>query len=178
MEAPVDDDGPGVVAKLLMQHRGVLTAYLLAALRDPHDAEDLLQEVSLAATSSWRQYDPSTPFLPWAREIARRRVLDFAGRRARRPALLDPEVLARLDVASARLEAEPLEPRREALRRCLDGLGGHARRALESRYDERLAVEEIAKRAGRTVQATYALLKRAKETLRACVARRLAAEGR
>jgi len=172
------NDGAARVAGLLMRHRGSLLAYLLAALRDPHDAEDLLQDVSLAATSSWRQYDPATPFLPWAREIARRRVLDFAGRRARRPALLDPEVLARLDVAAARLDAEAVEPRRDALRRCLEGLGPHARRVLELRYDERLDVEDVASRAGRTPQATYALLKRAKEALRDCVARRLAAEGR
>src|SRR5262245_39344456 len=135
------DDGPAQVARLLMRHRGVLFAYLLAAVRDPHEAEDLLQDVSLAATTSWRQYDPAGPFLPWAREIARRRMLDFVGRRARRPALLDPEVLARLDVAAARLDAEAVEPRREALRRCLEGLGGHVRRVLELRYDERLGVE-------------------------------------
>ena len=176
MELP--DDGPGRVARLLMRHRGILFAYLLAALRNPHDAEDLLQDVSLAATSSWTQYDPDTPFLPWAREIARRRVLDFAGRRARRPALLDPDVLARLDVAAARLDPDPVEPRRDALRRCLEKLGGHASRVLELRYYERLGVEDVATRAGRTVQATYAMLKRAKEALRDCVARRLAAEGR
>ena len=174
----LQDGGPGRVARLLMRHRGVLFAYLLAALRNPHDAEDLLQDVSLAATSSWSQYDPDTPFLPWAREIARRRVLDFAGRRARRPALLDPEVLARLDVAAARLDAEPVEPRRLALRSCLEKLGAHVRQVLELRYDERLDVEAVADRAGRTVQATYAMLKRAKEALRDCVARRMAAEGR
>lgn len=176
MELP--DDGPGRVARLLMRHRGALLAYLWAALRDPHDAEDLLQDVSLAATGSWNQYDPSTPFMPWAREIARRRILDFVGRRARRPALLDPEVLARLEVAAARLDPEPQEPRRDALRRCLDGLGEHVRRVLELRYDERLDVEDVATRAGRTTQATYAILKRAKESLRDCVARRLASEAR
>jgi RNA polymerase sigma-70 factor, ECF subfamily len=174
----IRDDGPARVARLLMRHRGVLFAYLIAALRNPHDAEDLLQDVSLAATSSWSQYDPETPFLPWAREIARRRVLDFAGRRARRPALLDPEVLARLEVAAARLDPETLEPRRFALRSCLEKLGAHTRQILELRYDERLDVDAIAARAGRTLQATYAILKRAKEALRDCVARRLASESR
>jgi RNA polymerase sigma-70 factor (ECF subfamily) len=172
------ENGAARVAALLMRHRGALFAYLLAALRDPHDAEDLLQDVSLAATSSWSQYDPATPFMPWAREIARRRILDFAGKRARRPALLDPEVLARLDVAAARLDAEPEEPRRDALRRCLEGLGARVRRVLELRYDERLGVDEVAARAGRSLQATYAILKRSKESLRDCVARRLATEGR
>ncbi len=174
----IRDDGPARVAQLLMRHRGVLFAYLLAALRNPHDAEDLLQDVSLAATSSWSQYDPATPFLPWAREIARRRILDYAGKRARRPALLDPEVLARLDVAAARLDPHADEPRRDALRRCLEGLGERVRRVLELRYDERLGVGDVAGRSGRSVQATYALLKRTKELLRDCVARRLASEGR
>jgi RNA polymerase sigma-70 factor (ECF subfamily) len=175
--SPERGDGPAHVAQLLMRHRTSLLAYLLAALRNPHDAEDLLQDVALAATSSWAQYDPATPFLPWAREIARRRILDFAGKRVRRPALLDPEVLARLDVAAARLDAEAPQPRSEALRRCLEGLGGHVRQVLALRYDERLDVGDVARRAGRTTQATYAILKRAKELLRDCVARRLASEG-
>ena len=170
-------DGPARVAQLLMRHRTSLLAYLIAALRNPHDAEDLLQDVALAATSSWAQYDLETPFMPWAREIARRRILDFAGKRARRPALLAPEVLARLEAAAAALDDERIESRRDALRLCLDGLGSHVRRVLDLRYDERLDVPGVADRSGRTVQATYAILKRAKEALRDCVMRRLAAEG-
>lgn len=167
------------VTQLLMKHRMELYAYLMAAVRNPHDAEDLLQDVSLAASTSWAQYQPGTPFTAWAREIARRRVLDFAKRRNRRAALLEPEVLERLDQASVRLEAEqPIDPHRDALRACLTKVDGDARRVLELRYGEKHEVSKIARLIGRTVQASYAILKRTKEMLRDCVARRITSEPR
>jgi RNA polymerase sigma factor (sigma-70 family) len=160
------EQGQALVARELMRHRTQLHAYLLAAVRNPHDAEDLLQEVSLAASGSWAQWRPDGPFLPWAREIARRRILDFAKKRDRRHALLDPAVLAALEAAAATLDAERPEPRREALRKCMDGLDG----------PDRADVPRIAGELGRTVQATYAILKRTKLILRDCVERRLASE--
>ena len=66
-EPPIE--GQALIASLLMRHRTELFAYLIAAVRNPHDAEDLLQDVSLAASTSWAQYRPGTPFLAWAREI-------------------------------------------------------------------------------------------------------------
>jgi RNA polymerase sigma-70 factor (ECF subfamily) len=167
-------EGPARVTQLLMKHRAELFAYLMAAVRNLHDAEDLLQDVSLAASASWSQYRPGTPFLPWAREIARRRLLHYGKRRGRRPALLEPEVLEQLDRAAVESE-EPLDPRRDALRRCLEELGSRGRRILEMRYGEKLEVPRIADLLGRTVQAAYALLKRTKQVLRECVERRLSA---
>lgn len=167
-------EGPARVAGLLMRYRTDLYAYLLAAVRNHHDAEDLLQEVSLAATRSWEQYQEGTNFRAWAREIARRRILDHAKRSERRAALLDPEVLQRLEAAAVEVEeAEPAELRREALRRCLESVRGLPRRVLDLRYEQRLEVPGIAAAIGRTVQGTYALLKRVRQSLRECADRRL-----
>jgi RNA polymerase sigma-70 factor (ECF subfamily) len=171
--------GQARVTQLLMKHRTDLHAYLLASVRNPHDAEDLLQDVSLAASVAWAQYRPGTPFTAWAREIARRRVLDFAKRRSRRAALLEPSVLESLDHAATRLEEErPTESHRDALRACLSKVDGDARRVLELRYGEKLDVSRIAKAIGRSVQASYAILKRTKELLRDCVERRFMGEPR
>lgn len=167
-------EGQALIASLLMRHRTELFAYLLASVRNPHDAEDLLQDVSLAASSSWAQYRPGTPFLAWAREIARRRILDYGKRMSRRHALLEPEVLEALDAAAVAVEAEqPLEPRRDALRVCLTKVGGDARRILELRYAEKADVSRISREVGRTVQASYAILKRTKQLLRECIDRRV-----
>ncbi|MFN3485808.1 MAG: sigma-70 family RNA polymerase sigma factor [Planctomycetota bacterium] len=175
MTEPADSDGPARVTRLLMKHRAEIFAYLMAAVRNLHDAEDLLQDVSLAASASWSQYRPGSPFLPWAREIARRRVLNYAKRLARRPALLEPEVLEQLDRAASAAGEESPDPRRSALHRCLEDLGTRGRRVLEMRYSEKLEVARIADALGRTVQATYAILKRTKQVLRDCVHRRLSA---
>lgn len=170
-DAPVE--GQALIASLLMRHRTELFAYLIAAVRNPHDAEDLLQDVSLAASTSWAQYRPGTPFLAWAREIARRRILDYGKRMSRRHALLEPEVLEALDAAAIELEAEPVEPRRDALRGCLSKVGGDARKILELRYADKADIPRISREVGRTVQASYAILKRTKQLLRECIDRRL-----
>ena len=167
-------EGQALIASLLMRHRTELFAYLLAAVRNAHDAEDLLQDMSLAASSSWAQYRPGTPFMAWAREISRRRVLDYGRRAGRRHALLEPEVLEALDAASVAVEADqPLEPRRDALRQCLTKVGGDARRILELRYGDKADVPRISREVGRTVQASYAILKRTKQLLKECIDRRL-----
>jgi RNA polymerase sigma-70 factor (ECF subfamily) len=167
-------EGQALIAQLLMKHRTPLFAYLLASVRNAHDAEDLLQDVSLAASTSWAQYRPGTPFLAWAREIARRRILDYGKRQGRRPALLEPEVLEALDAAATAVDAEqPAEPRRDALRECLAKVDGDARRILELRYAEKLEVGRIAGALGRSVQGAYAVLKRTKQLLRECIDRRL-----
>ena len=167
-------EGQALIAQLLMKHRSELFAYLIAATRNPHDAEDLLQDVSLAASTSWGQYKPGTPFLAWAREIARRRILDYGKKQSRRFALMEPDVLEALDAAAVAVEAEqPLEPRRDALRQCLTKVGGDARRILELRYGEKRDVSRVAELVGRSVQASYAILKRTKLLLRECIDRRL-----
>jgi RNA polymerase sigma-70 factor, ECF subfamily len=177
IEAPgfeAEAEGPARVAALLMRHRTDLLAYLLAAVRNPHDAEDILQEVCVAATRSWTQYREGTPFTAWAREIARRRVLEYGRATRKRPALLDPDVLARLDEVASEMEAaEPADARKDALRECLAGLGGVAHRVVELRYRARHAVPEVAASIGRTLHATYAILKRTRQALRECVERRM-----
>jgi RNA polymerase sigma-70 factor (ECF subfamily) len=101
-------------------------------------------------------------------------VLDYGRRMSRRHALLEPEVLEALDGAAVAMEAEaPLEPRRDALRLCLTKVGGDARRILELRYADKADVPRIAREVGRSVQASYAILKRTKLLLRECIDRRL-----
>jgi RNA polymerase sigma-70 factor (ECF subfamily) len=101
-------------------------------------------------------------------------VLDYGRRMSRRHALLEPEVLEALDAAAVDVEAEqPLEPRRDALRSCLGKVGGDARRILELRYGDKADVSRISREVGRTVQASYAILKRTKQLLRDCIDRRL-----
>src|SRR3990172_9340434 len=76
---------------LLMKPRAALYAYLFVCVRDHHEAEDLLQDVSVAVMESIGQLRDEEGFLPWAREIARRRVLARRRSSARlRP--VDPEM--------------------------------------------------------------------------------------
>jgi RNA polymerase sigma-70 factor (ECF subfamily) len=189
MLSPVDvlavqaDVGSGVlpaslkVARLLDQHRTSLYGYILACVRNHADADDILQTVSVAVTESISRLHDEAGFLPWAREIARRRIL--AHRRGqRREQFLDPVLLTRLAEAADRVEqANPEEDQRAALEQCLETLPPNSRRLIEMRYDGSVAdMNQLADRLGRTVQSVYAHVKRIKMALRDCVARRRARE--
>ncbi|MEM9283175.1 MAG: sigma-70 family RNA polymerase sigma factor, partial [Verrucomicrobiota bacterium] len=163
------------IAQMLIEHRATLLGYLLSCVRHHADAEDLFQEVSLAATRSASDLRDRDGFLPWAREIARRRVLAHY-RKSKRLTPIDPELATRLaETASAMDALQKVPARIEALHACLDALPAETRKLVALRYeDTSRPVESIAEQFGRTVQATYAILKRSRLLLRDCVTQKLA----
>lgn len=167
-----------VMSRLLMQHRAKLYAYILACVRDHGDTEEIMQTVAVAVMESSEQLRDEEGFVPWAREIARRRVLEHQ-RRSRREIALDPEMMETLDGAAARLDCAGQEEdrRREALLACLEELPPSSREVLAMRYDGTSA-QEMSNRMGRSVQAVYAQVKRLKALLRECSERRLTLEAR
>jgi RNA polymerase sigma-70 factor (ECF subfamily) len=165
------------LAQLLMKHRTALYAYIFAGVRNHVDAEDVLQNVSLAVVESSTQLPDAAGFLPWALEIARRRLLKHY-RQSRRERPLDPDLLSQLIVAAERVESHlPTSSHQAALQTCLDSLPPTSRELMRLRYDgSHKDVAELADRFQRTVQSVYAQLKRVKAALRECVERRLATE--
>jgi RNA polymerase sigma-70 factor (ECF subfamily) len=131
----------------------------------------------VAVTESIGQLRDEIGFLPWAREIARRRVLAYR-RTARREQVLDPELVRRLAEAAERVEAESGSSLHQAaLMECLEGLPQESRRIITMRYDGSAKdVAAIASRLGRSVQSVYAQIKRIKLALRDCVTRRMSLE--
>ncbi len=162
----------GQVARLLMQHRTALYGYLFACVRNHADAEDVLQNVCVAAMESSDQLRDEAGFLPWAREIARRRVLAHRRRHAREVAL-DPDVVRALAEAADRIEERrPASEQQAALMACLETLPPDSRRLIAQRYDG-VDAATLANRFRRSVQAVYAQIKRIKTALRSCVEHRL-----
>jgi RNA polymerase sigma-70 factor, ECF subfamily len=167
----------GQIARLLMQHRTALYGYIFACVRHHADAEDILQNVSVAVMESIDQLLDEAGFLPWSREIARRRVLAHK-RLAQRERALDPELVRCLAEAADRVEKrEPASDQRTALMTCLETLPATSRKLIAQRYNG-VDATRLAERFGRSVQAIYAQIKRIKLSLRACVERRLALEVR
>lgn len=160
--------------RLFFAERPALEAYLLAATRDYHLTEDLLQEVAIVLVRKAEEYDTSRPFGPWARGIARRELASYLRARADEAAVLDPETL---EVCAPAFETvwlgEHTEARKAALAECVETVSDGGRKVLELRYHERLSCPEIARALGRTVQAVYGILKRVKNALRECVEARL-----
>ncbi len=162
------------MAMKLIEHRGTLLGYLLSCVRDAADAEDLFQDVSMAAIRSAAKLRDESGFLPWAREIARRRVLEFY-RTSKRLIPVDPELAGRLAETAAELDvSEDASERVQALRSCLESLPMESRRLIAMRYtDKKEPVENLAKTVGRSVQATYAILKRSRILLHDCINKKM-----
>jgi RNA polymerase sigma-70 factor len=164
-------------ARLLTRHHTALYSYVFACVRSHHDAEDILQNVSVVVIESLVQLRDESGFLPWAREIARRCALAHC-RKNRRETTLDPELVQRLAEAADALERDFAEvDHRAALLACLEELPAHSRDLLTCRYDGTSGdARTLAARFGQTVQAFYARIKRIKALLRDCVSRRLITE--
>ncbi|MBI4563967.1 MAG: sigma-70 family RNA polymerase sigma factor [Planctomycetes bacterium] len=170
---PAPGDQAGRVAALLVRHRAELYAYTLAGVRNPHDAEDLHQELCLEAIRCASRFKPEADFPAWGRGIARNLILAFTRKSRQRSILIQPDLLDRLEgVARDMGEEGAAERRRKALSDCLDGLSRLARTAVRLRYGSRSKVPEIAASLGKTVRATYTILDAARQALRTCVRRK------
>jgi RNA polymerase sigma-70 factor (ECF subfamily) len=167
----------GQIARLLMQNRTALYGYIFACVRNHADAEDILQNVSVAVMESIDQLRDDNGFLPWAREIARRRILAHK-RLMQRERALDPDLVRSLAEAADRIEKhEPASEQRTALMTCLERLPPTSLTLIAQRYNG-VDADRLARQFGRSVQAIYAQIKRIKLILRSCVERRLALEVR
>jgi RNA polymerase sigma-70 factor (ECF subfamily) len=166
-----------IAAAQLVRHHNVLYGYILACVRNHADAEDVLQDVAVAVMQASASPTNDDDFFRWAREIARRRVLEFQ-RKAGRSRVLNPQLVSRIIDETRCIEEMPAPSRlRDAFSSCVEELPEQSRLILADRYGSAPTdVEVFAKKLGRTSAGLYQLLYRVRELLRECVDRRLAGE--
>src|SRR5947208_4499624 len=84
---PADDPGPADKKKLFLRqflrNERRVYAYILTLLPNRADADDALQEASLAMWDKFDTRDPPADFLAWARRVAYYKVLDVYKRASR-----------------------------------------------------------------------------------------------
>lgn len=162
------------VVKLLIEHRSELFAFIFAALRDHHAAEEVMQNVAVVVCDKAKQFQKGSNFRAWAREIARRQVLQYIRESSRVPRAVAPAEIELL--ANAFQEAERdglLEDRAEALQACLEGLSMRLSELIRLRYEGRLSLGQLAKRMGLQPESARKALYRARIALRKCIDSRL-----
>lgn len=166
-----DDDA--FAALVERHHRGV-RACLVARMHDPHEAEDLAQEVFVTAFRKLADYDPERPMGPWLRSIALN-LLRNHWRKFRAQAVGGNTELAELldrriadECGSGR---EPLL--HAALHDCLEHMDGPARELLRRRYGEEESVRELSERMQRGYSALTMQLHRLREVLAECIGRKV-----
>jgi RNA polymerase sigma-70 factor (ECF subfamily) len=165
--------------RLFLQNQRKLYAYVLTLLPNRADADDVLQETSLAM---WDRFDaggPPTDFLAWARRVAYHKVLDFYKKAQRAQARLSRVFVERLaESAAAQADALRLDERREALAACVERLTPRDRDLLTRRFVDGATTQSTSQQVGRSVDAVYKALAKLREALFQCVQKKLAQEGR
>ena len=164
------------LVRSFLRHEAMLKEFILALVRDPHDADDVFQEVGVRILSQAEPPREPDRFPAWCRGIARN-VLLHHWRSRRRGQAFHERFANVVETAyqEADAEGEEWNDHRIALADCLKKVPEESRRVLDLRYAEGLLSGEIARRLERSATAVRMLIMRVREGLDACVRRRLAA---
>jgi RNA polymerase sigma-70 factor (ECF subfamily) len=137
--------------------------YLRHRVRDPRLAEDLASETFVQAVCSLRDGTQDSVTTAWLMTVARNKLVDHWRREARAERALSALEEAEPSASGSEWDANLEET--QALEVLAD-LSPHHRTALTLRHVDGLSVPEVAKLLERTVQATEALLVRARASFR------------
>jgi RNA polymerase sigma-70 factor (ECF subfamily) len=160
------------IVQVLLKQRRRVTAYAAAIVRNVHAADDIFQQVVLAALEQKTEFRDTGHLLAWSLRAARHRAVDQVRGQKLRP--LPEKVLDLLEARWAEAEGGGWSDQAEALSRCLDRLAKHSRDLLEMRYAGGMNATDIAAKLSRTVAAIYQSLSRIHRALRECAEGELA----
>jgi RNA polymerase sigma-70 factor (ECF subfamily) len=157
---------------LCARYRDRVHAYLAALVDDPHDAEDVTQDVLERARTSLHRYREraGVPWRAWLFAIARNRALTHVARRSRVDLVPPSELDSRRDGPGAAAAGETGWIDDDVLLALVEELSPAQRRALRLRYELDLSVSEVAGLLASSEGSVAVLLHRARNRLRAGLA--------
>jgi RNA polymerase sigma-70 factor, ECF subfamily len=160
---------PASLDVLLAQHRERLGRYVLHMVRNPGEAEDVLQEVLLHAHRGYGELRETEATLAWLFRIATHACVDHLRQRARRPAVedgADPDSVDEPDGATVTLQ-DTVERREmsECVQRFLLALPDDYRSVIMLMEIEGLTGPEVSKLLGVPLTTVKMRLHRARRML-------------
>ncbi len=145
----------------------LLRRFIGRQLRNPSDADEVVQETLLTVHTARHTYDPARPFLPWLIAIARRRVIDRI-RKQQRTSAQEVDLAAYAETFStdpANLSEGDWSPR--ALQEAIDALPEVQRQAITMLKLKEMSLKEASGASGITVATLKVATHRAIKRLRA-----------
>ncbi len=158
-----------------MQAEPAVNAYVFAAVQRFQDAEDVVQQVALAAARRFEEYDGSRPFIAWVLWLAKSKIVDHYRAQGRQKLVFSASLL---DQTANRLVERQTADRAgaAALERCVEKLPPKSRRLLDLRYVDDAPMEAIAQAIDSTSGSVRVMLFRIRNLLADCIAAELAKE--
>lgn len=170
------DDRTREVMRLWTLAQPVVSAFVVAVVRDFSARDDVLQETAIAVVESFDRYDPQRPFVAWAMGIAQNQVRLYLRRCQRDRLVFDDDVLASLAKSFESTAAEEMNAL-GFLRECLGQLEGKASELCKLRYVRDLKPAAIATEVGMNANTVAKALQRIRDQLRACIDRKAVLAG-
>jgi RNA polymerase sigma-70 factor (ECF subfamily) len=165
------------VLKEFLKYRSELFGFVRAIVRNTHDAEDLFQEVARIILEKSSEGTEVLDFRAWAKEIARRQVLQhYRTLRARRAAAVPTEEMADL-VSEVYMKHSPaagdLTEEVDALRECMGKMPQKNVELIRQRFAMDQGYDAIARAVQGSETAIRRMVSRLRLLLMDCVRRRL-----
>lgn len=160
--------------RLLLESEPVMLRSILVVVPNRADAREILQETAVALWRQFETYDPARPFLNWAMGFARIETRRFLAKESRR-AQLTQQAMEALEHEMKQV-SEFDNAIEVHLTTCIGKLNEKARRLVKGYYHESHSPETLSQREGRTVEAIYKAIQRARRELQACIEKQLNSE--
>lgn len=168
---------PGDFVRLLVEHQFQLYAFILTLVPNSADADDVMQETSVALWEMFEQFQPGSNFGAWACTVARYRILKFRDRKPEALLQVGDDVLD-LIAAVSLSQSDESEVRRHALDECIRRLPPRDYALLKQSFDPATrTLKQVSEVIGRPVNTVYKAMSRIHQALFECVRRTLKEQG-
>lgn len=161
--------------ELLSQYRQPLFGFIFTMVHRIADAEDVFQQTSMVLWKKFDQFEEGTDFIAWACSIARFQAIDFLRARQRDRLCFSESMMTELE-ACQHEPSEALSELAEALEGCKKKLSESDQHTIDTCYAPGIKIKEAAVSLGRNVGSVYTSLNRIRQSLAACIQRRLSQE--
>jgi RNA polymerase sigma-70 factor (ECF subfamily) len=151
---------------LVKRHQAGVRGFLAARLSRKEEAEDLAQEVFLTAFRKRGTFSGEVKVEAWFRGIARNLLMNHVRKFRPKPIGGSEELQVVLDEGMKEEREGELV---EALRECVNELGGSSRELVTERYLEGASVRELESKTGRGYSALTMQLHRIRTNLANCI---------
>jgi len=160
---------------LYSKHEPQILAFLRSLLPSNHDAEEVLQEVSVIIWKKFDRFDVSTDFMRWVYVIARLEALKYRRKHARSRLVFDDKVYA-LMADEGMEESDKRSAELKALQTCMQTLPENQRSLIDTIYQQKTKAVDLAEKMKTTVSSLYMKLTRTRKALYKCIKQRVEKE--
>ena len=169
MDAP-DATNAERFVRLFAQYEPQVRSFVRAGLPSVHDANEVMQEVSVVAWRKFATLENNDGFGRWLCVIARFEILKYRRTKARDRLVLDEELLATIaDEGEEELAIRACEIRN--LQSCIEKLPEKHRHLVIQAYTQGQSKKALAAELGKSQEAMYQLLCRLRLALMNCIGR-------